>query len=109
MIDVGLRVQWRRGDPQPLGAARDRRIVDRLDIDAVFVEQTVADLLAQHGIATITGTIWLALSQCGMPAASSRRRSLATRSAAASRSAELAFRCRMLATPRRRRPAAARW
>jgi hypothetical protein len=41
----------RRGDTQPLGTPGNSWIVNRLDIYAVLVEQLVADLLAQHGIA----------------------------------------------------------
>src|SRR4051812_35604788 len=40
-------VRWRRRDPQPLRAARDRWIIDRLDIDAVSFKQQVARPLAQ--------------------------------------------------------------
>ena len=53
--------------------------------------------LQRTGQRTITGTMWLVLRRCGMPAASSRRRTWTTRSCCASRSAELALRWRMLA------------
>src|SRR6266403_3612893 len=35
-----------RGDPQSLGAPGNRRIIDRLDVDPVPVEQEIACLLA---------------------------------------------------------------
>ena len=47
MVDVGLAVQGRGGQPQPLGAARHGRVVDRLHIDLELVEQTIADVPAQ--------------------------------------------------------------
>src|SRR5260221_13172369 len=50
MFDIGVGVMRRRGNPQPLGASRHRRIVDRLDINAIAIDQCVADLLAQHRI-----------------------------------------------------------
>ena len=55
MIHVRVRVQRRRGEPQAFGAPRNRREVDRLDVDAVPGYQFVARLLAgerithQHG------------------------------------------------------------
>ena len=51
MVDVGVGVQRRRRDAQALGALGDRRIVDRLHVDAVAVEQDVADPLALDRIA----------------------------------------------------------
>ena len=39
MVDVGLAVQGRRRQAQPLGAARHGRVVDRLDIDTMVLEQ----------------------------------------------------------------------
>ena len=47
MCDVTIAMQRRWGQPQPLGAARHRRIVDRLHIDAVMVEQAIADHFTQ--------------------------------------------------------------
>ena len=45
------RVMRRGGrNPQSLGASRDRRIVDRLDVDPMLVKQEVARLFAQVGI-----------------------------------------------------------
>jgi len=49
-IDQRIIVVRRRRDPQPLKAARNRRIVDRLDIDAVFPQQQIARHLALFGI-----------------------------------------------------------
>src|SRR5205085_8424959 len=53
---------------QPLGALGDRRIVDRLDIDAVFLEQDVGGLLQFSGSPTNSGTIWVSLDITGRPA-----------------------------------------
>jgi Family of unknown function (DUF5681) len=50
MVDVRLAVQWRGRQAQPLGAARYGRVVDRLHIDAVPMQQLVAGDLAQPGI-----------------------------------------------------------
>ena len=44
-------MQRRRRQAQPFRAARHRRIVDRLDVDRMAVEQKVARLLAQGGVA----------------------------------------------------------
>ncbi|MDT4872399.1 hypothetical protein FQZ97_1075790 [compost metagenome] len=44
-------MQWRRCDAKAFCAAWHSRIVDRLDIDAVDVEKTVAGFLAQFRIA----------------------------------------------------------
>jgi len=49
------------------------------------------------GSPTMTGTIWLGLSRCGIPAASSPRRTSLTFACNRRRSAELFFRWRMLA------------
>src|SRR5437588_7662118 len=38
------------GNPQSLGAAGNRRIIDRLNVDAVLVKEEVARLLAQVGV-----------------------------------------------------------
>src|SRR5436190_13015263 len=51
MVDVGLAVQWRGGQAQPLGAARHGRVVDRLYIDLELVEQPVSDVPAQYRVA----------------------------------------------------------
>ena len=45
-VDQCIIVIGRRRDAQPLCAARDGRIVDRLDIDAVLGEQEIARFLA---------------------------------------------------------------
>src|SRR5713101_3560036 len=37
-LDIGVAVQWRRGQPQPLGAARHGRVVDWLNINLVLAE-----------------------------------------------------------------------
>src|SRR5690242_4087698 len=44
-------MQWRRSNPQALRAARDRRIVYRLDIDPIIIQQKIAQTLAQERIA----------------------------------------------------------
>ena len=44
-------VQWRGGQSQPFGAARHSRVIDRLHIDLVTVQQLVASGLAEVGIA----------------------------------------------------------
>lgn len=44
-------MKGRRRDTQSLSAASDRRIVDGLNVYAVFAQHPIADLLAQHGIA----------------------------------------------------------
>ena len=36
MLDVGVGVQRRQHDAQPLGAARHRRIIDQLHVDARY-------------------------------------------------------------------------
>ena len=41
-VDQRIIVIGRRRDAQPLGATRDGRIVDRLDVDAVLGEQKIA-------------------------------------------------------------------
>src|SRR3954463_11127103 len=46
MFDIGVGVMRGRGNPQPLGASRYGRIIDRLDINAIEIDQYVADLLA---------------------------------------------------------------
>jgi hypothetical protein len=45
-VDQHIIVIGPRRDAQPLGAARDRRIVDRLEVDAVLGEQKIARFLA---------------------------------------------------------------
>jgi hypothetical protein len=51
MLNVGVAVVRRRRDPQPFSAARNRWVVDRLDIDVMAIDQHIADMLAQHRIA----------------------------------------------------------
>ena len=50
MVDVGLTVQWRGRQAQPLRAARHGRVVDRLHIDLELVEQPIADVSAQYRV-----------------------------------------------------------
>ena len=50
-IDQRIVMKRRRRDPQPLQATRYRRIIDRLDIDAVFRQQEIACHLAFLGVA----------------------------------------------------------
>src|SRR5262249_32636342 len=50
-VDELIIVMGRWGDAQTLGAARDGRIVDRLDVDAVRGEQKIARFLAPLRIA----------------------------------------------------------
>ena len=68
VLDIGVGMMRRWGDAQPLGAARHGRMVDRLNIDAVAIDQYA--LICLHSMAshTITGTIWLGLSRCATPA-----------------------------------------
>ena len=47
IVDVGLAVQRRGRQAQPLRAARHGRVVDRLHINPVALQQLVADGLAQ--------------------------------------------------------------
>src|SRR5262249_47273757 len=51
LIDQAVVVVGRGRDAQPLGALGDRRVVDRLDVDAVLFQQQVGGLLALLGIA----------------------------------------------------------
>ncbi len=51
MLDVGISVMRRRRDAQPLSAARHGRVVDRLHLNAVALDQHIADLLAQDRVA----------------------------------------------------------
>ena len=51
VVDQAVVVIGARRDAQPLRAFRHRRIVDRLDVDAVLGKQEIARLLAQLGIA----------------------------------------------------------
>jgi hypothetical protein len=68
MLDVGVAVHRGRRDAQPLGLGHGR-VVDRLHVDAVLVEQPVGDPLALGPASpTITGTMWLSFIMCGMPA-----------------------------------------
>jgi len=41
-VDVGVAVQWRRGQAQALGAARHGRVVDRLDTSMWSPELVIA-------------------------------------------------------------------
>ena len=52
-VDQYVTMAGRRRDAQTLGAARDGRIVDGLDVDAVFVEQEVARLPARLPISRL--------------------------------------------------------
>src|SRR3546814_2469317 len=52
---VGLAVQRAGRDTQPLGAARHGRIIDRLDVDTVVIQQKVNGLLADRGITNQQG------------------------------------------------------
>src|SRR3546814_5025367 len=45
---VGLAVQRAGRDPQPLGAARHGRIIDRLDVDTVVIQQKVTGLRSEE-------------------------------------------------------------
>src|SRR5215471_4527094 len=51
MVDLGLAVQRRGCQAQPLGAARHGRVVDRLHIDLELVDQPIADVPAQYRVA----------------------------------------------------------
>lgn len=46
-----------RGDAEPLTAASDGRVVDGLDIDAVFVDQLIGHLGTCESIANLQETI----------------------------------------------------
>src|SRR4051794_28742486 len=46
MVDQRVLVVGRGRDSEPLGAFGHRRVVDRLDVDAVLFEQDIAGLLA---------------------------------------------------------------
>ena len=48
-------VVGRRGNAQQLLASRHRRVVDRLDVDAVDVEELVGDLLRQLRVSHLRG------------------------------------------------------
>ena len=51
VIDHGLAVMRIRHDPQAFSASRDRRVIDRLNVDRAFGEQTIADLGRLPGVA----------------------------------------------------------
>src|SRR5579883_3579840 len=51
MGDMRIRMERRRRDAQPLAAALDRRIIDRLDINPVAIEQPIARQLAALRVA----------------------------------------------------------
>ena len=96
MVDHRVVVAGRRRDAQPLGAAGHGRVVDRLDIDAVLVEQQVARRLAVAGSPTISGTMWVSVGITGRPAATSAALHASGRwSCWRSRSHCEAFRCRI--------------
>ena len=61
----------RRGDAQALCPLGDGRIVDRLDVDRVALEQQFARRAAFSRVADNTGTICEGLSITGRPAARS--------------------------------------
>ena len=42
---------WRRCKAEPLGAARDRGIVDGLHVNTMVIEEIVASLFAQNRVA----------------------------------------------------------
>ena len=46
----GVVVEWTRGEPEPLGAARHGRVVDRLDVDPVTGQQLVGSALAERRV-----------------------------------------------------------
>jgi len=70
---------WR--DAQPFGAARDGRIIDRLDIDAMLGDQEIARFLAFLGITpTMTGTMCVSVGITGRPATLSTDLTRAARS-----------------------------
>jgi hypothetical protein len=46
MGDMRFVVAWSRGDAQTLGSDRNCRMVDRLDVDAVPIQQEIACRLA---------------------------------------------------------------
>ena len=100
-------VQWRRRQAQPLGAARHGRVVDRLDIDAVAMQQLVAGGLQRPGSPTMTGTMWLGDGITGSPASARRRFKVAARSWWRSRSAWLCLQMADRWRARRRRVPAA--
>jgi hypothetical protein len=50
MVDVVIRMEWRRSDAQPLSTARDGWIIDRLHIDAELIEKSIGDPLATNRI-----------------------------------------------------------
>jgi hypothetical protein len=79
-IDQHVIVIGCRRDAQPLCAARDGRIIDRLDVDAVLGEPKIARFLALSGSPTITGTMCVSLGITGRPAALSTAFTRAARS-----------------------------
>ena len=90
IVDVGLAVQWRGRQAQPLGAARHGRVVDRLHVDPVAVQQLVADGFAQdRDRRSAPARCGSALGITGSPASARRRFRVAARSWWRSRSAWL--------------------
>jgi hypothetical protein len=69
---------WRQ--PETLGTERHGRVIDRLHVDPVVVQELVGGGFAQPRVATITGTMWLGNGIIGRPASARRRFSLAVRS-----------------------------
>ena len=49
-LDIFITVQWSRRQPQPFGAARHSRVVDRLHVDPMVVQQLIAGGFAEAGI-----------------------------------------------------------
>lgn len=48
-------MRWAGGEPQPFRPAWHRWVVDRLNVNAVFGEQNVADFLRADGVADHQG------------------------------------------------------
>ena len=67
MVEISVRVKGRRRNAQPLSAAGDGRIIDRLHVDVVLVEQNVADVLAKDGLADHHGNDVARIPQIGDP------------------------------------------
>lgn len=65
------------GVMEAFGLDRNRRVIDRLDVDVAIVEQQVEIHLHLAASPTITGTMWLGFGMCGMPALSGRARAQA--------------------------------
>jgi hypothetical protein len=65
-VDQPIIVMGRRRDARPLGAARDGRIVDRLDVDAVIGKQKIARLLEAISFGRSEGSAASNSSRCAM-------------------------------------------